>query len=139
VVEAVLSQKLAPGERLGEQDLADMIGVSRTLVREALMQLQARGFVEVRSTRKGWYGVEPSMAEARDAFAARRAVESGMLRNAPVGTAAGDFDTAVRLMLAHIGQVEEALGRSVPGKVDPQERLRATLAPLRPRAAPADA
>ena len=26
VVEAILSQKLAPGERLGEQDLADMDG-----------------------------------------------------------------------------------------------------------------
>ena len=75
VVEAILSQKLAPGERLGEQDLANMFGVSRTLVREALMQLQARGFVEVRS-RKGWYVVEPSVAQARDAFGARRAVES---------------------------------------------------------------
>jgi len=67
VVEAILSQKLAPGERLGEQDLADLYGVSRTLVREALMQLQARGFVEVRS-RKGWYVVEPSIAEAREAY-----------------------------------------------------------------------
>ena len=79
VVESILAQKLKPGERLGEQELADMFGVSRTLVREALMQLQARGFVEVRS-RKGWYVVEPSIDEARDAFAARRAVEAGMLR-----------------------------------------------------------
>ena len=47
VVESILAQKLAPGERLGEQELADVFGVSRTLVREALMQLQARGFVEV--------------------------------------------------------------------------------------------
>src|SRR5574340_339407 len=81
VVEAILAQKLAPGDRLGEQELADLYGVSRTLVREALMQLQARGFVEVR-TRKGWYVVEPSADEARDAFAARRAVESGLLREA---------------------------------------------------------
>ena len=81
VVESILAQKLAPGERLGEQELADLFGVSRTLVREALMQLQARGFVEVRS-RKGWYVVEPSFEEARDAFAARRAVECGMLRDA---------------------------------------------------------
>jgi DNA-binding GntR family transcriptional regulator len=227
VVEAILSQKLAPGERLGEQDLADLYGVSRTLVREALMQLQARGFVEVR-TRKGWYVVEPSITEARDAFAARRAVESGMLRNAPVDTQgrplqsvirtlrrhideeqqaldgsdpatraflladfhvclaeclghkllagmlrdltartmlaaalyqsthdarqscaehaqivaaleAGDFDAAVQRLLVHIGQVEDALGPSLPGKVDPQERLRATLAPLVRAATPAGA
>ena len=38
VVESILAQKLKPGERLGEQELADMFGVSRTLVREALMQ-----------------------------------------------------------------------------------------------------
>jgi len=81
VVESILAQKLAPGERLGEQELADLFGVSRTLVREALMQLQARGFVEVR-TRKGWYVVEPSFEEARDAFAARRVVECGLLRDA---------------------------------------------------------
>ena len=61
VVESILAQKLKPGERLGEQELADLFGVSRTLVREALMQLQARGFVEVRS-RKGWYVVEPSLS-----------------------------------------------------------------------------
>src|SRR6187399_828580 len=79
VVEAILARKLSPGERLGEQELADLFGVSRTLVREALMQLQARGFIEVRS-RKGWYVVEPSLDEARDAFAARRALEAGMLR-----------------------------------------------------------
>ncbi|KAB2847965.1 MAG: GntR family transcriptional regulator [Hyphomicrobiaceae bacterium] len=36
VVESILAQKLAPGERLGEQALADLFGVSRTLVREAL-------------------------------------------------------------------------------------------------------
>src|SRR5213592_4963221 len=79
IVESILARKLRPGERLGEQELAELFAVSRTLVREALMQLQARGFVEVR-TRKGWYVVEPSIEEARDAFAARRAVEGGMLR-----------------------------------------------------------
>ena len=37
VVEAILAQKLSPGERLGEQELADNFEVSRTMVREALM------------------------------------------------------------------------------------------------------
>jgi DNA-binding GntR family transcriptional regulator len=78
VVESILAQKLSPGERLGEQELADLFGVSRTLVREALMQLQARGFVEVRP-RRGWYVVEPTVEDARDAFSARRIIESGIL------------------------------------------------------------
>jgi DNA-binding GntR family transcriptional regulator len=81
VVQSILSRKLRPGERLGEQELADLFGVSRTLVREALMQLQARGFVEVRS-RLGWYVVEPSFEEARETYAARRVIEPGMLRDA---------------------------------------------------------
>jgi len=82
VVESILAQKLAPGERLGEQELADVFGVSRTLVREALMQLQARGFVEVRP-RKGWYVVEPSLEDARDAFAARKIIEAGLIPDDP--------------------------------------------------------
>lgn len=97
VVEAILAQKLAPGQRLGEQALADLFGVSRTMVREALMQLQARGFVEVQSKR-GWFVVQPSAEEARDAFAARRIVESGILADAgrPLGQVIRTLRTHVR-------------------------------------------
>jgi DNA-binding GntR family transcriptional regulator len=104
VVESILAQKLAPGERLGEQQLADLFGVSRTLVREALMQLQARGFVEVRS-RKGWYVVEPSIAEARDAFAARRAVEAGMLRDSE----GRPLQHVVRRLRQHVKDEQQAI------------------------------
>lgn len=103
VVEAILAQKLAPGERLGEQELAELFGVSRTLVREALMQLQARGFVEVR-TRKGWYVVEPSVEEARDAFSARRIIETGILRDA-----GRPLQSVVRKLRQHIAQEEQAI------------------------------
>ena len=109
VVESILAQKLAPGERLGEQELGDLFGVSRTLVREALMQLQARGFVEVRS-RKGWFVVEPSQDEARDAFAARRVVEAGMLRNAELVREAGQpLQSVVRKLRQHVAQEKEAI------------------------------
>lgn len=106
VVESILAQKLAPGERLGEQELADLFGVSRTLVREALMQLQARGFVEVRP-RRGWYVVEPSVEEARDAFAARRAVEAGLLRQA--GEQGRPLQQVVRALRRHIADEEAAI------------------------------
>ena len=79
IVEAILAQKLAPGERLGEQPLADLFGVSRTLVREALTRLAARGIVTV-TARRGWYVIEPSVAEAREAFEAREVIETGLLR-----------------------------------------------------------
>ncbi|HOM13310.1 MAG TPA: GntR family transcriptional regulator [Rubrivivax sp.] len=81
VIESILSRQLRPGERLGEQELAELFGVSRTLVREALIKLQARGFVEVKP-RMGWYVVEPSFDEARETYAARRVIEPGMLRDA---------------------------------------------------------
>ncbi|MGN6526202.1 MAG: GntR family transcriptional regulator [Burkholderiaceae bacterium] len=82
VVEAILSGRIAPGQRLGEQELAGVFGVSRTLVREAMARLSARGMVEV-SSRRGWFVVQPSRAEAADAFSARIAIETGMLRAMP--------------------------------------------------------
>jgi len=103
VVEAILAQKLAPGDRLGEQALAENFGVSRTMVREALMQLQARGFVEVQS-RRGWYVVEPSPDEARDAFAARRIVEGGILAEAGRPLA-----KVIRSLREHIADEEAAI------------------------------
>lgn len=109
VVESILSQRLSPGERLGEQDLADLFGVSRTLIREALMQLQARGFVEVRS-RRGWYVVEPSLEEARDAFSARRIVEAGILSAVADDHPDGrPLQSVVRTLRQHIVQEEQAI------------------------------
>ena len=81
LVQSILSAEITPGDRLGEIKLAEFFGVSRTLVREALIELQTRGFVEVRP-RMGWYVVEPSFEEARETYAARRVIEPGMLRDA---------------------------------------------------------
>ena len=54
---------------------------SRTIVREALTRLAARGIVTV-SARRGWFVIEPSQDEAREAFEARRVIESGLIRSA---------------------------------------------------------
>jgi len=109
VVESILAQKLLPGERLGEQELADVFGVSRTLVREALMQLQARGFVEVRP-RRGWYVVEPSIDEARDAFAARKVIEAGLIPQEASDLSEGvPLQQLVRQLREHIGVERQAI------------------------------
>ncbi|WP_020185045.1 GntR family transcriptional regulator [Methylopila sp. 73B] len=81
VIDAILAGRIRPGTRLGETKLAALYGVSRTLVREAMMRLETRGVVEV-SARRGWFVVEPSAAEAAHAFHARRVVEAGMLHTA---------------------------------------------------------
>jgi len=103
IIESILAGKLRPGERLGEQDIADLFGVSRTLVREALMQLQARGFVEVRS-RVGWYVIEPSFDDALETYAARRVIEPGMLRDA--GT---PLQTSIRRLRQHVADERKAI------------------------------
>ncbi len=81
IMEAVMGRKLAPGARLGEQQLAMLFDCSRTIVREALTRLAARGIVTV-SARRGWYVVEPTQDEAREAFDARRVIETGLIRSA---------------------------------------------------------
>lgn len=104
IVDAILAGKLAPGARLGEQPLADLFNVSRTLVREALARLAARGMVEVNS-RRGWFVVQPSREAARDAFSARRAIETGLLRTLPA-----PLDPAkIKRLKRHVAQERAAI------------------------------
>lgn len=44
---AIIEGKLRPGERLVERELCEMLDVSRTLVREALSQLESEGLVQI--------------------------------------------------------------------------------------------
>ncbi|MCU0763597.1 MAG: GntR family transcriptional regulator [Hydrogenophaga sp.] len=103
IIEAVLAQRLAPGTRLGEHSLSVLFDCSRTLVREALVRLAARGIVTV-SSRRGWYVVQPSHEEARDAFEARRVIETGLIRRTPQV----DKDRLKRLR-QHLRQEQAAL------------------------------
>jgi len=45
--DAVISGRLSPGQRLTERELTESLDVSRTVVREALRQLEAEGLIEV--------------------------------------------------------------------------------------------
>ena len=109
IVEAVMAQKLAPGARLGEQQLAMLFDCSRTIVREALTRLAARGIVTV-SARRGWYVIEPSQDEAREAFEARRVIELGLIRST------GRIDkAALRQLKAHLQREKEALKQNDVG------------------------
>lgn len=103
IIEAVLAQKLAPGARLGEQPLAMLFDCSRTIVREALMRLAARGIVTV-SARRGWYVIEPSEDEAREAFEARRVIETGLIRSMK-----SVDKTAIKQLKSHLTREKAAL------------------------------
>ena len=110
IVQAILAQKLMPGTRLGEQALSLLFECSRTLVREALMQLAARGIVQL-SSRRGWYVVQPSESEAREAFEARKVIETGLIRSAqPMQPA------TLRRLKRHIQEEKAALKAADVGR-----------------------
>ncbi|QJP14512.1 GntR family transcriptional regulator [Starkeya sp. ORNL1] len=103
ILSAILAGRIAPGTRLGEQKLADLFGISRTRVREAMMRLETRGVVQV-SARRGWYVVEPSAEEARDAFHTRRVIETGLLH-----TIREISPKALESLRAHVAAEREAI------------------------------
>ena len=74
VVNAVMSHRLPPGTRLGEADFCALYDVSRTTVRKALQRLAHDHIIELRPNR-GAVVASPTPKEARDVFAARRALE----------------------------------------------------------------
>ncbi len=108
VISAILGGRLRPGTRLGEAKLAEVYGVSRTRVREAMMRLETRGIVHV-SARRGWFIVEPSATEARAAFQARRVVETGMLRELQALPGRALPGEAVARLRAHVEEERAAL------------------------------
>lgn len=103
IIEAVMAQQLAPGARLGEQQLALLFDCSRTIVREALNQLAVRGIVTV-SSRRGWYVIEPSPSEAREAFEARRVIEMGLIR-----CTSAVSKTALKQLKTHLAKEQAAV------------------------------
>jgi DNA-binding GntR family transcriptional regulator len=74
VVNAVMSHRLPPGTHLGESDFCELYKVSRTTVRKALQRLAHDHIVELRPNR-GAVVASPTPDEAREIFAARRAIE----------------------------------------------------------------
>jgi DNA-binding GntR family transcriptional regulator len=71
---AIIDGRLAPGARLIERALIDMLGVSRTVVREALRQLESEGLV-MADARKGLVVRALTPSEARELYAIRAQLE----------------------------------------------------------------
>jgi len=83
--EAILSGKFVPGQRLVERDLWQSLGISRTVVREALQHLQAEGLITM-IPYKGPVVATLSRQDVSELYEVRGALESlacaGFARNA---------------------------------------------------------
>jgi len=71
---AIATGRFAAGERLTERDLCEMIGVSRTLVREALRQLESEGLIDVLPHR-GPVVARVTVEQAKQIYQVRRELE----------------------------------------------------------------
>ena len=71
---AIVDGRLQAGERLVERDLCERLGVSRTLVREALRSLESEGLI-INNVQRGPSVVTLSAAGAAQVYEAREAVE----------------------------------------------------------------
>ena len=72
--EAIAVGRLEAGNRLVERDLCEMTGVSRTLIREALRQLESEGLVDV-IPNKGPIVARITARQAREIFQLRAELE----------------------------------------------------------------
>jgi len=77
--EAIVSRKLAPGDRVTEAKLAEQLQVSKTPVREALLQLEYIGLIES-DGRRGGRIVTPSRDSIRSAYEIRTGLEAQAAR-----------------------------------------------------------
>lgn len=75
----IIGMKLLPGQLISEGSIAQEFGVSRTPVRQAMVQLSTKGFVEVRPQR-GTYVTKLSMAKIYEAQFIREALEVAIVR-----------------------------------------------------------
>lgn len=74
IKQAILEKKLRPGERLDESELAKVVGLSRTPVREALRLLSAEGLVKV-VPHRGAYVVHLSQKDVQEIYQIREVLE----------------------------------------------------------------
>lgn len=73
--EWIVVGKLKPGEKLRDQELSDLLGISRTPIRESLLKLEDEGLVETQANR--WTLVAPiNLDEAEDIYSIVKVLES---------------------------------------------------------------
>ena len=114
LTKAIVEHRLHPGSKLAEQKLADHFGVSRTLVRQALLQLSQHQLVRLEPAR-GAFVAAPSVDEARQVFAVRRMLETEMTR----AFVRQVTPAKIKALREHIAQEKRAIEQEdAPGRTE---------------------
>ena len=99
MMQALLNGRFLPGERLTEGRVAEVLGVSRTPVREAFGVLEQRGIL-TRRDGGGIFVVKPSLRSLEDVFELRRLLEPYAARLA-----------ARRIKIADLARLRKAMAK----------------------------
>jgi DNA-binding GntR family transcriptional regulator len=112
ITTAIVERRLMPGTKLAEQQIADIFGVSRTLVRQALNQLKSDRLVTLEPAR-GAFVAKPGVQEARQVFEVRAMLEAAMVRQ----LCAVITDAQIAELRQHVQAEAAAVARTdVPGR-----------------------
>ena len=110
LTQAVHEHRLQPGTKLREDEVCEIFGVSRTLVRQALRSMEYQGLLTIERNR-GAFVSRPTLKEAREVFQARALLEPETARAAAQRATAADIARLER----HIENEHAALDRDEAG------------------------
>lgn len=115
---AIHEHRLHPGVKLSEDEVGEIFGVSRTLVRAALLELAQAHLVTI-EPRRGAFVARPSQREAREVFEARALLEPQIAARAALRVTPADLDA----LRARITAEHQALAAGDTGRALRQSGL----------------
>ncbi len=99
IIDLIVDHRLSPGERLYEPELVQMLGVSRTPIRQALGRLMAEGVLERVPGQKGYRIPHLNREDLSQVFVARANLEGKATELAAAVQSSGDIDELKELNL----------------------------------------
>ncbi len=109
--QAIVEHRLPPGAKLPEDEIGELYGAGRTVVRGALQRLAHGGLVTLRR-HKGATVAEPGVREAREVFEARALLEPRTARSAAERATPAQVD----LLSRHIRDEHAAIAEGDAGR-----------------------
>ncbi|ESR23743.1 GntR family transcriptional regulator [Lutibaculum baratangense] len=105
--DAILERRFRPGERLVERKLCELLGVSRTVVREVLRHLEAEGLVEI-LPHHGPIVARLDLETVEQIYEMRMVIEVMVVRSCAERIGAADVD----LLRVHLDEIRAGFAAS---------------------------